>query len=314
MGIFGRRRQRGPDADGPRDPDLPMLSVDQARELGRIVREQLAVRGSEALVDHGTLRLAGGEQLGLHNLGAHACGLPYDQWPALVDRHLDLLMGHWQRQRESADDRVDPARLLAKLRSAADLPEDARRADAVQPLPGVLALLAEDRPDIVVEFFDPGRVDVPDPWGLARDNLRALPLPEHQVVGEEPGGDVHVFVSDDFFGASRLLVLPDLLARVGARVPGAGALVAVPNRHLLLVHLVVGPGVIPALNWMVGVAAHEHPQAPGPVSPHVYHLTPQLQAQQVTAPGPDGGTVVEVRDQFAAAFEQLGLLEDGPAD
>lgn len=50
------------------------------------------------------------------------------------------------------------------------------------------------------------------------------------------------------------------------------------------------------------------------MSPHVYHLTPQLHAQQVTAQGPDGGTVVEVRDQFEAAFRLLGLLGDGPAD
>lgn len=315
MGIFRRRKKTyEPDADGPRDDDLSMLSVDQARELGRIVREKLAVRGSEALVDHGVLRLAGGEQLGLHNLGVHASGLPYAEWPALVDQHLDLLMGHWQRQQAGEDGVIDPRHLLAKLRRVSDLPEAARREATVQPLPGVLALLAEDRPDLVMEFFDPSRVDVPDAWGLARDNLRALPLPEHQVVGDEPGGDIHVFISEDFFGASRLLVLPDLLARVGAHIPQAGALVAVPNRHLLLVHLVVGPPVVQALNWMVGVAAKEYPESPGPVSPDVFHLTPQLHAEQVTGQDPDGSTVVEVRGQLAAALEQLGLLGDESAD
>ncbi|MBB2890530.1 hypothetical protein [Flexivirga oryzae] len=314
MGIFGwGKKQDEPDAGGPRDADLPTLSADQARELGRMVRNQLADRGTEALVDRGTLRLADGRQLGLHNLAVQASGLPYAEWPALVGRHLDLLMGHWQREREG-NDQADPERVLAKLRIVADLPEEARREDAPQPLPGVVALLAEDRPEIVVEFFDPGRVDVPDPWALARRNLRALPLPEHRIVGDEPGGDVHVFLSEDFFGASRLLVLPDLLARVGAHLPQAGALVAVPNRHLLLVHLLVGAPVVQALNWMVGVAAQEYPESPGPVSPHVYHLTPQLHAQQVTAQGPDGGTVVEVRDQFEAAFRLLGLLGDGPAD
>lgn len=308
MGIFTRRKNTGPDAGGPRDEYLPMLSVDQARELGRLVREQLAERGAEAVVENGMLRLAGPghQQLGLHNLGAHAADLKYADWPALVTRHLDLLMGHWNRPEEP----VDPRRLLAKLRLADDLPQGDEVRDAREPLPGVVALLAEDRPDIVVEFFDEGRVGIPDPWEVARANLRALPAPAHQVAGDEPGGDVHLFATDDFFGASRLLVLPDLLASIGARIPEAGAFVAVPNRHLLLVHLPVGPAVIGAMNWMVTVAAREYPEAPGPVSPHLYHLTPDLHAQQVSRRDPDGTTAMEIRDQVAEVFERLGLLGD----
>lgn len=285
-----------------------MLSVDQARELGRLVREQLAERGAEAVVEDGMLRLAGPghQQLGLHNLGAHAADLKYTEWPALVKGHLDLLMEHWSRPEEP----VDPRRLLAKLRLADDLPSENEVRDALEPLPGVLALLAEDRPDLVVEFFSAERVGIPDPWKIARDNLRALPAPEHQVVGDDPGGDVHVFATDDFFGASRLLVLPDLLATIGARIPDAGVFVAVPNRHLLLVHLPVGPAVVGAMNWMLTVATREYPEAPGPVSPHLYHLTADLRAQQVSRRDPDGTTAMEVRDQVAEAFERLGLLGD----
>lgn len=307
MGIFNRRKRTEPDPNGPRDEMLPMLSVDQARELGRLVREQLADRGAEAVVDRGALRLAGPEpqQLGLHNLAAHAADLKYSEWAALVQRHLDLLLAHGN----SSDEPVDPRRLLAKLRMAEDLPEG-KVQSALHPLPGVFALLAEDRPDVVVEFFSEERAGIPDPWNVARDNLRALPAPEHQVVGDEPGGDVHVFTTDDFFGASRLLVLPDLLAGIGARIPETGVFVAVPNRHLFLVHLPVGPAVISAMQWMVTVATNEYPEAPGPVSPHLYHLTTGFEAQQVTGQDPDGTIAIEVRDQVADAFEQLGLIGD----
>lgn len=314
MGIFGRRKNKGPDADGPRDEHLPMLSVDQARELGRMVREGLANRGTEALVEQGVLRLAGpgSQQIGLHNLAVQVAALSYADWPACVDQHLTVLLGHWEQDNEGQP--VDPGRVLAKLRLLQDFPDTHEVREAYQPLPGVAALLAEDRPDVVVEFIDSGRIGLPNPWDLARDNLRALPMPDHQVVGEEPGEDVHVFATEDFFGASRVLVLPDLLARLGAHIPATGAFVAVPNRHLLLVHLPVGPGVVGALNWMATVAMNEYPEAPGPVSPHVYHVTPDLHGQQVTRKGDDGSVTLEVRDQVADAFERLGLLEDGPAD
>ena len=132
---------------------------------------------------------------------------------------------------------------------------------------------------------------------MAWSNLRRLPAPARQDLHGDPDrqdGTVHVFTSEDFFGASRLLLLDELLAGPGVERPAHGVLLVVPNRHLLAVHVLRGPGVVAAVDVLVRMAAGEHAGRPGPVSPHVYFRAADGRTQQVTGVEDDGSTAVRV--------------------
>ena len=102
----------------------------------------------------------------------------------------------------------------------------------------------------------------------------------------------------------------EALAGIGIERPAHGVLLAVPNRHLLAVHVLGGLGVVTALQTLTRLAAGEHDSRPGPVSPHVYYRAADGRVEQVTFPEPDGrGVGVHVRGLLAEAFAALGLVE-----
>jgi hypothetical protein len=213
---------------------------------------------------------------------------------------------------------LDAARelLLVKLRAVEDLP-DPRPRYAPEVLPGVLAVAALDYPTHVSELLADERLDELGGWEAVREvawaNLRRLPAPHHQELQGDAGSDdssVHVLTTDDFFGASRLLLVEELLAGLGVERPPHGVLLTVPHRHLLAVHVLRGPGVVAAVDVLVRLAAGEHAGRPGPVSPHVYFRAADGRTQQVTHLEPDGTTAVRVDGAFAEAFAALGLLGD----
>lgn len=119
-----------------------------------------------------------------------------------------------------------------------------------EPLPGLMAVLAIDTPTHVGEpmHLPEGLPDVGTAMELA---LRELPDPDHDSLlldDDEPTSRVHVLVADDYFGASRVLVLVVLPA--------------------------AGPGVLPGLEWLAQFAAGEFETQPGPVTPHVSTALP----------------------------------------
>ena len=90
-------------------------------------------------------------------------------------------------------------------------------------------------------------------------------------------GPVAALVSTAGYGASRALVL-DTVLRESLRVPHApyGVLAALPARDSLMVHVIEDLSVIPALGMMLGLAARSYARDPGPLSPEVYLVTPEL--------------------------------------
>lgn len=71
--------------------------------------------------------------------------------------------------------------------------------------------------------------------------------------------------------ATKSVVLPEVVAEVtGRRMPDAGALVAVPTRHLLAFHPIVDGSAADALNDLATYAVRAHDEGPGPLSPRVY--------------------------------------------
>ena len=315
-----RRRER--DADDlpqtpPPDPDpvLPVLSREDAARLVALTRHTFAEHGRETVPDGQGALVGQGHVHGLSNLAATVSLVPRREWPGLVRRHVATMLQAHETE-EPAD--LDAARdlLLVKLRAAAEIPSP-RPLYAPEVLPGVLAVAALDYPTHVSELLSDERVDELGGWEAVREvawsNLRRLPAPARQDLHGDPDrqdGTVHVLTSEDFFGASRLLLLDELLAGLGVERPAHGVLLVVPNRHLLAVHVLRGPGVVAAVDVLVRLAAGEHAGRPGPVSPHVYFRAADGRTQQVTRVQDDGTTAVQVEGALAEAFTALGLLGD----
>ena len=315
--MFGRRKDEGPapSSDGPRDPALPMLSVDQAQALTALAARAFADVGVEVVPDgHGVL-VGQGQRFGLHNLAAVVAQLPWREWSDAAAQHASAMGA---ARTDNAP--VRPDQLLLKLRPVDDLPNPPDF-DASTRFPGVLALPAVDYPTKVQEMFAAealadlgGRHGWDEVREQALANLRRLPRPELMSLDADEDRDdamVHLFVSDDYFGASRVLVLDTLLADVLRREsPTHGCLVAVPNRHLLAVHLLDGLGVISAVQVLASVAEGECRDKPGPISDAVFYLPPSGPAESIITRADDGGVTINAADgAFSQALAALGLIE-----
>ncbi|GCD20099.1 hypothetical protein ACFO3K_11660 [Cellulomonas algicola] len=307
MGLFSRGRDRA--ADRP-DPDLPSLSAEQADWLRARVVAELGVAGVgvEARGDH--LVAADGQVYGLGNLAAMVATAPRRERDAVVATHVGgLLTMRDFREPETLEE-------ITGIVVARVLPDDPAHAprdpdgDAGPDLgPGLVVRACLDFPTHVSTVTDLAKFGgwaAVEPYATA--NLRALPAPDHQVLRPARGAEVHVFASDDLFGASRLLLLDDLLAsHLHLERPAHGVLVAVPNRHLLALHVLAGPEVTHAMSTLISLARGEF-DGPGPVSPEVFYRSPDGTLQQVTGPAEDGGVAVLVTGAFAEAMAALGLV------
>lgn len=309
MGIFDRFRRPAPPPPGGHDTSvLPTLDPDRADRLIALAHADLAGRGLEATIHVGHLELAGGEVFGLHNLSVIASRAPERDWPQIIARHMDLMLDP-----PSNDGPPDPGAVLARLRLHSDLPRRPHY-EAVEPFPGLMAIIAVDHPEHVSELMNlpEGIPDVATAMSLARRNLTELEPPHHESVlieHEDESSRVHFFGTDDFFGAARLLVLDDLLGRAGIPMGPGGVLVSAPHRHVVTVHAITGPSVFAVMKWMVAFTRNEYETQPGPVSPEVYHSAPDGRTMQVTQPG-DSGTAVVVEGSFAECFTAVLGGED----
>lgn len=313
MALFGRRRSAAPEpsADGPRDANLPMLSVEQAAALGQLAEQAFRQHGVPATYDGAASLHAGGRYFGLHNLATVAARTPWRRWPTVVDNHVRALQA---AERAGTVERPpDPEQLLLKLRAAGDLPNPVDF-DAASPFPGLLALPAIDTPTHVQELLSAAHLEPLGGLEQLRDralqNLRARPVPEHSsVLADDARADseIHLFTGDDYFVASRALVL-DALLRSTLRVerPAHGCLVAVPNRHVLAVHVLSGAGVVAAMRALVGIAESQVTGA-GPITDEVFYVPADGPIEQVTQRD-DGELRVVVDGRLAEAFARLGLL------
>lgn len=286
-----------------------------AQDLTELARVAFAAEGVEVVPDGRGALIGDHRTYGLTNLAALVAQQPRRHWSRLARRHArGILAAH-----EADDDPIDTdsvrSQVLLKLRPVSDVGRGVHYAPEI--LPGILLLVAIDHPDHVRELFSDDAVDELGGWDEVRDlavsNLRALPQPQHKVIRADPEREdsiVHLFAADDFFGAARLAILPEVLAHVGVERPAHGVLLAVPNRHLLLVHPLEGPGVIPAVQLLVRMATAEFQGHTGPLSPQVYYRSADGEVQQVTSQDEDEGSVaVRVEGPFAEAFDAMGLTQ-----
>ncbi|GEL94459.1 hypothetical protein [Cellulomonas composti] len=239
---------------------------------------------------------------GLANLARVLPSYERSDWSALVDEHVHNLATARERTLPSSVDEVAD-QLVARVLSVLDLPHDDPAAGP-RLGPDLVVRAAIDYPETIALLWDGAALGG---WAVtgapALAGLRRLPAPAYRH--EEH--DVHVFLADDFFGASRVLLLDDLLASVGAPAPTHGVLVAVPDRTCLLVHVPRDSTVVAAVQLMIGIARSRQSE-PGPLSPHVYfRAQPGAELTPITRDTGSGVHVV-VDGPFAEAMAALGLI------
>jgi hypothetical protein len=171
---------------------------------------------------------------------------------------------------------------------------------------GVDAVLCVDLPSAVSNLTPEqlaltGRT-TPELWELAISQIDDG-LPVH---AEDLGDDVTAFVGDSFFVASRVLDLE----RFAGPVPGPGALVAIPHRHLMIVHPIQTTRAVKALNTMLGAGAQFFERGPGSIVSHVFWWRHDRALLRIPAGSRDGHRYVVPSDELVAVLNALPADSD----
>lgn len=268
--LFRRHR-----ATGPPDPE---------RAFEEAVRGA-AARLSAGVVSYdpaGEVQLSGMHLAGtvdLRNVKALCAASPPDRWEEIVGEHLAGLASALLSRRGLADlRRVQPLLRSRLYDEGALLLADV----AARPLaPGIVEALVVAEGGAIATVPRP----VAEGWDVPLDLLypparaavrREGRLPTRQV---DVGGPVLTAVeSGSFFTTTHLFWLDSYLD-----LPADGAVVAVPNRHLVLAHPLRDATAVDAVHAMIVNTTQFYEQGPGGVSPHVYwwrsgalHLLPAL--------------------------------------
>ncbi|KOV62005.1 hypothetical protein ADK64_26765 [Streptomyces sp. MMG1121] len=203
---------------------------------------------------------------------AHACrDVPEDRWPELVAAHFARLR-QASTGGESAEEllRDVHARLLPVESLTPELAGAMRYARVVAD--GLVFVHALDGPTSVRILTDDDveRAGLEELGQAAYANLMRVPV-EHEEVSIEGRARLHSLYGDSPFVASKALFLSAAARQItGEPLPDTGALVVVPNRHLLAYHPITDGSVVDAVNGLASYALGAHEDGPGALSPRVY--------------------------------------------
>ncbi len=287
---------------------LPGLTASQSQRVRSLMRTALAERGLEAAVYADHLVTADGRQFGLTTLGSLCRRSGGDAgWPAVVNRYLDDLLTNFPQEPQPLTPHQirDGVHLrLAQL--------DAEKVDwytyARSLGAGFHELLVHKDGDFVRWIHDKelSGVDVEKMHALGRQRLLDIRPDEVQVVTGK-GAGVFCVRGESGFIASKVLVLPELLAILGDRRTHwpEGVIVAVPSRHELVI-APVSDAIDSNLDAIQVLTAYDHSHDHAPISPIVHwwhegHLHPLFDAAV-----PGRHFFADVPEAFFEAWERNG--------
>lgn len=204
--------------------------------------------------------------LGLVNLAQQCRRTDDGQWGAIIAHHIERIP-----QIDAMPD--DPEMVLPALRVLL-VPDDYLPSDiATVHAPyaeSVVATVVVDLPSSVRSLAPSDLVDwnlTPhDVWTRAWANTRRHPEPIDVATVDIAGGPMTVAHGEHFYTASRVRWLEDLAGPVAP----FGALVAIPRRSTVLVHVIRDADVMNAVEPLVLNARLLHLEGPRSVSAHVY--------------------------------------------
>jgi hypothetical protein len=267
-------------------------------------------RGLEVTYDDGLVIVAqqgDGEshQLGLANLSQICHASERGDWSRVIASHFTSLLSMQGRDLDALAADYEQVKPILRVRlmpdesmGGVDLPRSVTRAIA----PGILAVLVFDFPDstatVDVDHLAAWPVDADGAMEHALENLVAEPTPMHDEVDAD---DAHltVWYGDSFYVATRALRLAELLP-AGSK----DALIAVPNRHTLVVSPILDAGAVGAMQATYRMAVRLYRDGPGSISdqPYWWH-----EGTLVQIPHREDGRNIAVYppDEFVALLETV---------
>lgn len=251
-------------------------------------------------------------QFGLSNLSQQCAAAEREDWSRVIATHFTSVFSIKGRDLDALAADYDQVRPILRIRLMPDesmggveVPGSTVRAIA----PGIQAVLVYDFPDstasVHMDHLAGWPVDTDAAFEQALANLDQEPNPLSEDMEVEPGTSVRIWYGDSFYVATLALRLGDVLP------PGTtDALVAVPNRHTLVVHPIVDGGAVAAMQPIYRLAAQLYREGPGSISdqPYWWHdgqlvvIPHHVTGRNVTVVAPDG---------LLAVFEAVIARTDG---
>lgn len=289
MGFFDRFRKPGSDLVGFAQAIGPIDALDahdSAWLVDRVVADMAEAGALVVGTDGEGLRTQDGRTFGLSNLARLLANSPREEWPLRVDTHVTNIFSGTDVDELNGDALL--AQLYPKVFYLAQLPPEMRAKIedyAFDLAPELRILACIDTPQKTDILTSSERLHPFGGWAAVYprllDNLRNLPAPEHQSQDQ-----LQVWVSEenDFFGATRILLLEELLAAADDPIGEIGALVSMPTRNMLMAYVIRerDEAVIGATR-LANLTAHSYTEYPGPLTPHLYYqAASETSLQQLT--------------------------------
>jgi hypothetical protein len=235
-------------------------------------RRGLTFTHDDGMVTVATPDDADGHQFGLTNLSQQCFHHDRDDWPRVIAGHFDNLLAMQRRNLDALAEDYEQVRRILRVRLMPDesmggVPDYAP--EVARPLaPGIRAVVVYDFPDstqsVPPEHVATWPVDPDTLFEHALANLGQEPRPIHEDAdtGET---SVRIWYGDSFYVATHALRLDGLLPE-----GTTDALIAVPNRHTLLVHPIVDGQAVPAMQAIYQMGKELYRDGPGSISDQPY--------------------------------------------
>jgi hypothetical protein len=273
MGFLRRALGGG----GPKAPEwASFMSGDEYAAFEAAILDDLGRRGYTArLTGDGGVEAEGGEHPGMYGLFniAQVCHAAERQaWPGLIRQHFDHLAAIYEST--DAEMAIETARPLLRVRihRVADTQPEMLELMVRRLLaPDLVAALALDMPTSVRTVTDKDvehwATPIAELYAIGTANLAdELHTYQREQLDLSKGRRIEVLYGDSFFVASQAI----RFAELAGETPH-GALLAMPNRHQLLWHVIESAdGAIEAVNGLVQQAAGAYEDGPGSLTPDVY--------------------------------------------
>jgi hypothetical protein len=223
--------------------------------------------------------------LGLQNLAQICRGRPRDAWAEAVRHHFDVAFDvkDGATAEELAKD-WSLAREKVKLRLYREENLPAVPLVTWHVAEGLVAVLTFDLPETVISVRAADRhswsVDDAELYETALDNVRNEGLLDANKIEVADSTNVVVLEGGrSFFAASHALFLEDYLMNESLVGSGDfqgeyGAVIAIPQRHVVIYHPIDDLRVVAAIQSMLVTAANMYAEGPGSISPDLYWLPP----------------------------------------
>jgi hypothetical protein len=254
-----------------------LLTTAQQDRLRHLARRSPAFIGMRIVVHHDHVEIIHPEplELGFESLSASLAGVPAGEWPDLVDDHFRraITLGTADgADLEGPADVVLQRTYLRLATSDSGVTEVASYAEEITP--GLLRVLAFDRPDSIVVMKDEDvlRHGYDQLCDAGAENL-ARELPDGFLEAD----GVYYLQGSDYVG-SLVLIIPWVIEAVtGVADAPHGALVAMPARDQFVFHVIRDrdtAGVLAALDEVGRLTAECHANSAYQLSSRVYWWRP----------------------------------------